>query len=119
MSQISVFRQNNHFHHHYHGSRLAEYFQKTTRNLTHLYTDKKTTSCTLKNPFSVLVRLYELSDDLKKNNKAPLPLMFKYSRKAKTEQILELLLFFDVLKILIKNLLETRKQTSFICRSHR
>ena len=41
MSQISVFRQNNHCHHHYHGSRLAEYFQKTTRNLTHLYTDNK------------------------------------------------------------------------------
>ena len=64
MSQISVLGQNNH-------SLIfvitiimvvvfTEYFQKTTRNLTHLYTEKKTTSCTLKNPFSVLVRLYEL-----------------------------------------------------------
>ena len=60
-----------------------------------------------------------LSDDLKINDKATLPVMFKYSRKAKTEQILELLLFFDVLKSVIKYLLETRKQTSFICRPHR
>ena len=60
-----------------------------------------------------------LSDDLKVNNKTTLPVMLKHNGKDRTEQILEFLLFFAVLKTLIKDLLETRKQTFFIYRPHR